>query len=345
VSAVAVREGLAACVAHFHLPDRHQLGLLRAALARADRVLVFVTRPFQAPTARHPFGWRVRADMLLASVDGEERARIVFEPVREHWDVVRTVKAVQVGLKRHGSGDRVHVAWSGEAPDAEDLPRDWLFEPVGDTDDAGEKRLDALYLADDPQAAWRGMEAELAPGVRDVVVPWLSTPEFDRLRDERRQVAHEKQVWSAVPWPVTLVTVDALVHAGGHVLLIQRGRHPGKGLWALPGGFLETGDTVLRSALRELAEETGLPLSPRGMAGHLRGSQVFDHPRRSQRGRIVTHTFFFDLGPGEPPPVKGGDDAAAADWIPVAQLASLETRLHDDHFEMLDRFLGLTQDP
>ena len=39
------------------------------------------------------------------------------------------------------------------------------------------------------------------------------------------------------------------------------------------------------------------------------------------------------------------DDAAAARWMPIADLPTLETRLHDDHFHMLDVFLGLTQAP
>lgn len=337
--------GIAACVAHFLLPDEVQLGLLRSALARADRALVFVTRAYQAPSARHPFGWRERADMLAASLDAAERARIDFEPVREHWSELRTLRAVQAAVARHGQAARVACLWSGPAPAPEDRPRGWAFEPAGDTDARSGPRLDAIYAAHDPLAAWRGIEGELAPGTREPVRAWLDTPAFARLREEWRLIDREKKVWSAVPYPVTLVTVDAVVRAGGQVLLVERGRPPGRGLWALPGGFLEGGDTVLQSALRELLEETGLPLPERRIRGHLREVKVFDHPARSQRGRIVTHAHFFDLGEDPPPPVRGGDDAAAARWVPVAQLASLETKLHDDHFHVLDEFLHLTGDP
>jgi bifunctional NMN adenylyltransferase/nudix hydrolase len=72
----------------------------------------------------------------------------------------------------------------------------------------------------------------------------------------------------------------------------------------------------------------------------LRGTRVFDHPERSQRGRIITHSFFFDLGDDPPPPVHAADDAAAAQWVPLAHLRALEAHLHDDHFHMLESFLG-----
>ncbi|TFZ06218.1 NUDIX domain-containing protein [Ramlibacter henchirensis] len=341
------RFALAACVAHFLLPDQPQVELLRSALARAGRVVVFITRAYQAPTARHPFGWRDRMDILSASLDEDQRSRVAFEPLREHWDERRTLRAVQAGVQRHRDADTgaVLCLWAGTIPEDEDWPAGWTVEPCGESDEPSERRLDSLYAAGDPLSAWRGIEGDLAQSTRDKVSGWLGTPEFGRLREEWRLIAREKKAWAAVPYPVTLVTVDAVVRAGDHVLLIERGRAPGKGLWALPGGFLETGDTVLRSALRELAEETGLPFSPREMRERLRGVKVFDHPRRSQRGRIVTHSHFFDLGDIDPPPVQGGDDAAAAKWVPIAELPALETRMHDDHFHMIDEFLGLTGDP
>jgi bifunctional NMN adenylyltransferase/nudix hydrolase len=71
---------------------------------------------------------------------------------------------------------------------------------------------------------------------------------------------------------------------------------------------------------------------------------VFDHPDRSQRGRTITHAHYFDLGDRELPEVRADDDAARAEWVPIAALASMEDRFFDDHFHMLDHFLGLTSD-
>jgi bifunctional NMN adenylyltransferase/nudix hydrolase len=109
----------------------------------------------------------------------------------------------------------------------------------------------------------------------------------------------------------------------------------------LPGGFVEPRDTLHQSAVRELEEETGLRLLPETLALASRGVAVFDHPDRSQRGRTISHTHYFDLGERELPEVEGADDAARARWVPVAELAAMEEQFFDDHFHMLDRFLGL----
>jgi bifunctional NMN adenylyltransferase/nudix hydrolase len=78
------------------------------------------------------------------------------------------------------------------------------------------------------------------------------------------------------------------------------------------------------------------------MRQSLKATAVFDHPDRSLRGRTITHAHYFDLGERKLPEVHADDDAQSAEWIPITQLASLEERFHDDHFHMLDYFLGLT---
>jgi bifunctional NMN adenylyltransferase/nudix hydrolase len=160
------------------------------------------------------------------------------------------------------------------------------------------------------------------------------------LRGEWQALAAEQALWAGSPYPPVFVTVDAVVHMAGHVLLIRRGRPPGKGLLALPGGFLEQRETVYQSAVRELEEETGLRLLPSTMQAALGAVQVFDHPDRSQRGRVITHAHYFALGSGPLPEVRGSDDASEARWVPVSELAGMEKQFHDDHFHILDAFLN-----
>lgn len=337
---------LAACLSEYQLPDRAQVAQIRSALARAPRAIVFIDWSRQAPSPAHPFDWETRARRLRESLPQDDRERVAFTPLRQHYDPVRTLRAVATGVRQALAHPQERVWWQLPEP-----LRDGMAEPLpgpvdwegGDATAAA--RLDALYAAADPAAALAALQPQLAPATGAQLHAWIASPAFERLRAEWRLMAGEQQAWSVAPYPVVLVTVDAVVLAGGHVLLVRRGRPPGQGLQALPGGFLDPRETVLQSALRELAEETGLPLAPHAVARQLRGVKVFDHPQRSQRGRIVTHAHHFDLGPSAPPPVQGGDDAAAAHWVPVAELAALEARFHDDHFHILDAFLGLTGDP
>jgi 8-oxo-dGTP diphosphatase len=118
-------------------------------------------------------------------------------------------------------------------------------------------------------------------------------------------------------WPRPMVTVDALVFAvrGGkpHVLLINRGGEPFKGLWAVPGGFVDMDEELLTAAERELAEETGLT------GVKLEQMHTFGTVGRDPRGRQITVCFLGITGQDNMD-VRGGDDASEARWWPVDEL-------------------------
>jgi 8-oxo-dGTP diphosphatase len=110
------------------------------------------------------------------------------------------------------------------------------------------------------------------------------------------------------------LTVDAVWVAGGGILLVRRGRPPFRGRWALPGGFVEVGETVEQAVVRELWEETGL--RPTGL--QLLG--VYSRPGRDPRGPTVSVAFRMRGKPRRP---TGGSDAREARWIPLPQARSL----------------------
>jgi bifunctional NMN adenylyltransferase/nudix hydrolase len=94
------------------------------------------------------------------------------------------------------------------------------------------------------------------------------------------------------------------------------------------------------AALRELREETGIKVPEKVLRGSIVGSRVFDAIDRSQRGRTITHAFHIVLDDGEYnlPKVKGSDDAAQAQWIPISKLNSEE--IFEDHADIIAYFLG-----
>jgi 8-oxo-dGTP diphosphatase len=80
-----------------------------------------------------------------------------------------------------------------------------------------------------------------------------------------------------------MLTVDAVVTTeGSNIILIKRKNPPYKGYWALPGGFVEYGETVETAVIREVKEETGLIIKINGLVG------VYSDPERDPRGHIVT---------------------------------------------------------
>ncbi|MDE4955278.1 NUDIX domain-containing protein, partial [Francisella tularensis] len=69
-------------------------------------------------------------------------------------------------------------------------------------------------------------------------------------------VIEYNRLWLKAPFKPNFVTVDALFIVNDNILMVQRKAHPGKDLWALPGGFLECEETIAQAIIRELFEET-----------------------------------------------------------------------------------------
>lgn len=159
---------------------------------------------------------------------------------------------------------------------------------------------------------------------------------FHTIVAESEMVKKYKAAWKAAPFPPTFVTVDAVVVQSGHLLLVERGDMPGKGLLALPGGFLNQEETLLDGMIRELREETKIKVPVPVLYGKVKDRHTFDAPNRSVRGRTITTAFLVDLGFGELPKVKGSDDAAKAMWVPFKDV--LQEQLFEDHFSIVDHF-------
>ena len=111
--------------------------------------------------------------------------------------------------------------------------------------------------------------------------------------------------------------VDVVIPSERGVVLIRRAGEPFEGMWALPGGFVEVGETVEAAATREAAEETGLAVEIAGLVG------VYSEPDRDPRGHNVSVAFLAR--------VVGGDLIAATDTAEVAVLDPDSVELAFDH--------------
>lgn len=198
---------------------------------------------------------------------------------------------------------------------------------------SGSKPHESLYI-----------NSLVPPRVLNVIQEWIRTESAERLLEEWKYVASYKTLLQgSAQWPVQILTADAVVIQNGHVLMVKRGGHPGKGLWALPGGHVNTTETFEDAAIRELLEETGLKVPEKVIRGSIKESRVFDSPNRSVRGRVITVSYSIHLegGPRHPlPRVSAGDDAAEAWWFPISQIFEMRQEIFEDHLDIIRYFIS-----
>lgn len=124
-----------------------------------------------------------------------------------------------------------------------------------------------------------------------------------------------------------LVGVGAVVVDDERLLLVQRSAPPGQGLWAVPGGRVERGETLQEATAREVLEETGLVVEVGDVAWV--GDAIGPGAPPEWHVLIVD---FWATGRGEP---VAGDDASAVAWVPIAGLR--QHPMVDTMYDLVER--------
>lgn len=329
------------------------------ALRRAKKVAIVIGSHDQPRNTRNPFTTAERIEMISAVYPDEVRAgRIAFVPQIDYrYNDKKWIAGVQSGVTAVAhtpfTPDPVKIGLIGHSKDQTSFYLK-CFPEWDSVEVANHAGIDAtsirnhLFLGDPGLAFGAG----LLPGaVSFFLHNWMDGPHADLPPARNRSTAYSqmleesafiekyKQQWSAAPYAPTFHTVDAVVVQSGHVLLVERGAMPGKGLWALPGGFLEQGERLVDGAVRELVEETRIALSEDTLRRCITKHAVFDDPHRSQRGRTITTAFLFELRPDvKLTKVKGADDAAKARWVPLSQVK--RGVMFEDHFDIISELTG-----
>jgi 8-oxo-dGTP diphosphatase len=116
------------------------------------------------------------------------------------------------------------------------------------------------------------------------------------------------------------LAVSAAIIRDGHVLIVRRARPPAHGLYTLPGGVVEAGETLFEAVVREVREETAVEVEPVALAGY-REAIVRDAEGRVERHFVIL-PFAARWLAGEP---RLNDELAEARWLQPSGLAALST--------------------
>lgn len=334
----------------FHIGHK---AVIDAALEQAKEVIIVVGSSFAARNIRNPFTFEERKQMIESAYQYRSDihpSRIKIVPVSDYpYDDNKWVSAVQsvVYSAMRFTPDPVRIGLIGHEKDGTSFYLK-IFPTWGSVSVPNVSGINAtdirekLFAETPPQEdiqklmpyeSYHKMSQNLFVNISEG--GWFKT-----LREEYKMISKYKESWNAAPFPPTFVTVDAVVVQSGHVLLVKRKDMPGKGLWALPGGFLNQAETLLDGAIRELREETKIKVPVPVLKGSIRDQKTFDHPNRSARGRTITTAFYIDLGfDNKLPKVTGADDAEKAVWVPFNEVD--RTKMFEDHFFILDNFINI----
>lgn len=333
---------------------------IQKALQIADHVLVIVGSANQPRTPKNPFTADERAEMVY-SIFGNTDDRVQVAGVEDYYPDTLWLKNVQTVVHKHIIKNGIDtfdakVAILGHDKDHTSfylkMFPTWDFVEIGhrvrgvEVDSEGGKILDATIIRDHYFAS---EFAEIAADVPVEVLAFLDnfskTHEYATLVEEQEYIRRYHEIWEAAPYPPTFVTTDAIVVQSGHVLLVKRRTAPGKGLWALPGGFLNQNERLEDGVIRELREETKLKVPVPVLKGSIRHFEVFDAPNRSLRGRTITNAFLFDLEDQTSlPKVKGADDAEEARWFPLNIVDAMGSILFEDHKSIIQTMVAKVVD-
>jgi bifunctional NMN adenylyltransferase/nudix hydrolase len=333
------------------------------ALKRAKEVIVVVGSSFAARNTRNPFTFEERKAMIdavyanklmenpLARASDYEpyyTSRVKVVPVSDYpYDDNKWVAAVQnvVNGAISWSADPIKIGLIGHEKDGTSYYLK-IFPTWGSVSVPNVDGINATDIRNYgfENKTFRGINSEkfLPATVFTQLLSFQASAWFSNLITEFDMIRKYKAAWKAAPFPPTFMTVDAVVVQSGHILLVKRGDMPGKGLWALPGGFLNQSETMLDGAIRELKEETKIKVPVPVLKGSVKESKTFDAPNRSQRGRTITQAFFIDLGfDNTLPKVKGSDDAEKAFWVPLNEVVKQQNKFFEDHFHIISFFLKI----
>lgn len=340
--------------------------VITEALKQVDEIIILIGSHNEAPSIRNPFNSNERAEMveLALAANNVDLSRVKISVVEnfsyndDRW--VQEVHSVVHHLMwEEWSPDACEIYFVGPKketdPDLKKLFPNWGKIDIPDVLDINATDIRKQIFEDDDCEVYDYLTKTVSEGIKQ----WLQTEVGKTIREEYFIIKEYKKAWEpgrketyydkdgnpvevvvGPPYPVTFQTVDAVVTQAGHILMVTRGAAPGKGLLALPGGFLNPGETLVDGCIRELREETKIKVPDPVLRGSIKWHRSFDDPHRSARGRTITEAFHIALGPTGPlPKVKGSDDAIKAQWIPMHELDG--SKIFEDHLQIIRTMAGV----
>lgn len=349
----AKQNDLIVFMGRFQPPHNAHLTIINKALELSHDVAIMIGSSNIPRTPKNPFKADERQEMITQCLDSNDQNRVMFYHIEDrmyndqewcsfiqHAANDAITRTAQDGLK---SPDDVKVALIGHDKDDStyylNMFPQWHFIQYPEHNEMNATDIRDVLFDEDHDPYHTEME-KMPQVVKDYIDSFKQTKNYDYVCNEHSFIKKYKEMWEDAPYPPTFNAADAVVIQSGHILLVKRKAYPGKDTWAIPGGYIGQDETAFDAAIRELREETKLKVPEPVLRGSCFDQEIFDHPKRSLRGRVFSHSFGFHLKDGPLPKVKGSDDAQKASWFTIDQVLNMRSELFEDHADIINYFVG-----
>lgn len=306
-----------------HQGHMHAIGI---ASTQVDQLYVLVGSANQCRSIRNPWTYEEREAMLRKKIHALGMNNVQILPLNDYrYNNSQWMSDVRQTAEQYIMGTPI------------------LFGHEKDGND---------YLKWFPEWEYRNIEAQYminASAIRKRMFE-LNDPEMpETVRGDYAFYKKEKELFKDYPFPETLNfnCSDAILECQGHILLIKRKFSPGRGAWALPGGFRSQRETFLDCAIRELKEETNVRVPEKVLRGSIVKTELFDDPSRSfgiPRNTLAVHMRINPNPDYSLPRANGADDAVECKWVTLTDALN-NIEMYDDHKDIVSKITGVMPMP
>lgn len=301
----------------------HAIGI---AASQVDKLYILVGSANQCRSIKNPWTFTERKQMLQLKLHGANITNYEIIPLNDYkYSDTQWMSDVRATIEHFNMGSPI------------------LFGHIKEGND---------YLKWFPELKFKSVEAQYnvnATQVRNDMFANNDPFMPETVRADYEFYQKEQTLFKDYPFPETLNfnCSDAVLECQGHVLLIQRKFAPGRGAWALPGGFRNQRETFLDCAIRELMEETNVRVPEKVLRGSIVKTELFDSPKRSFGIPRNTMAVYMRVSPNPDyslPRANGADDAALCKWVPLTDALN-NIEMYDDHKDIISKVTGVNPMP
>jgi bifunctional NMN adenylyltransferase/nudix hydrolase len=306
-----------------HQGHIHALGV---AASQVQKLYILIGSANQCRSIKNPWSFQERKQMLQLRLHAERITNYEILPINDYrYSDTQWMSDVRATIEHYTMGSPI------------------LFGHMKEGND---------YLKWFPELKFKSIEAQYqinATMIREEMFKNDDPLMPETVRGDYAFYQKEKQLFKDYPFPETLNfnCSDAILECQGHILLIQRKFSPGRGAWALPGGFRNQRETFLDCAIRELIEETNVRVPEKVLRGSIVKTELFDNPNRSFGIPRNTMAVYMRISPNPDnslPRANGADDAALCKWVPLTDALN-NIEMYDDHKDIVSKVTGVMPMP